>query len=368
MTDLEYKRIIPMNLSFFAGDKTEKATPKKKQKAREEGQVAKSQEIGTAFMFIAVFFGLSMFGGFMFENLLEIFIFDFELLAQSNTFFDMNTINEFFLLTGLKVALVVMPIFAIAMVVGVLSNVIQVGWHVTTKPLMPKFSKLNPLSGVKRLFSIQVLVTFVKSMAKFIVIAIVIYNTLMAEKEHMLVLLDMPIYQAVEYIGGVMIGLGIQVGILYIFIAILDFAYTRYKHAKDLRMSKQEVKDEYKTIEGNPQIKARIRQKMREVSMRRMMADVPHADVVITNPTHYAIALKYDREKSEAPYVVAKGMDHLAKKIKEKAKEANVTIVENKPLARMLYSSVEVGRDIPPELYEAVAEILAYVYKLKNIA
>jgi len=359
---------LPMNLRFFDGEKTEKATPRKKTKAREEGQVAKSAEIGTAFLFIAVFAALGMFGSYIVGGLQDVLRLNFTLLASADTFYEKPIVSRYIAGMFGQIFLIVLPVFAVTLVIGLITNIVQVGWHPTAKLLKPKFSKLNPLKGMKRLFSFRVLIELIKSILKFVVILLVIFDILSAEAPRLHMLLDMGLQQAVVYVGDICLRLGINVGMAYLLIALADYAYVRWKHAKDLRMSKQEVKEEYKNIEGNPQIKGKIRQKMREASMRRMMQDVPTADVIITNPTHFAVALRYDTDKSEAPMLVAKGTDHLAQRIKALAKENNVAIVENKPLARALYATVDVGREIPPELYQTVAEVLAYVYKLKNPA
>ena len=359
---------LPMNLHFFDGEKTEKATPRKKSKAREEGQVARSQEIGTAFLFIFMFAALGMLGEYMLNGLLRVFRHSFTIIPAAGELLDTAALSGQISYMLLQIILILAPIMLVALFTGFTTSVIQVGWHPTTKPLKPKFSKLNPLNGIKRLFSAHALVELAKSLLKFTIILMVIYDIMKDEAPHLYQLLDMEMLPAVIYVGDVCLRLGLNVGTAYLLIAAGDFAFVRWKHAKDLRMSKQEVKEEYKNVEGNPQIKGKIRQKMREASMRRMMQEVPKADVIITNPTHFAVALSYNKEKGEAPVVAAKGMDHLALRIKELAKEHNVTIVENKPLARTLYATVDVGREIPPELYQTVAEVLAYVYKLKNPA
>jgi len=266
-----------------------------------------------------------------------------------------------------RVILIAAPMLAIAMFVGIVANVLQVGWLVTTKPLQPKFSNLNPLKGVKRLLSMQSIVNLVKSLAKMGVLIVAIYMIISREIEHIPDLALMPMAESLIYLGNLAIDMGITIGVLFLFIALADVVYTRFKHTKDLKMTRQEVKDEYKQTEGDPHIKGRIKSKMMEMSMRRMMQEVPKADVVITNPTHYAVAIKYDKDVSEAPRVVAKGVDFAARKIKDKAKENNVHIVEDKQLARTLYATVDIGQAIPPELYQAVAEILAFVYKLRGM-
>ncbi len=194
----------------------------------------------------------------------------------------------------------------------------------------------------------------------------VAYSSIMEHQRNLLLLYSMSLMQAIMLVGSVVIDTGMKISMAYFVIAIVDFIYQKWKFKDEMKMTKQEVKDEYKNAEGDPQIKGKQRQRMREASQRRMMQDVPKADVVITNPTHYAVALKYDAEEAQAPIVLAKGTDYLALQIKEKAKEAKVEIVENKPLARMLYANVEIGEEIPPELYQTVAEILAAVYRMKN--
>jgi flagellar biosynthetic protein FlhB len=267
----------------------------------------------------------------------------------------------------LQIILIAAPMLVVAVAIGLIANLIQVGWLITSEPLQPKFNKLNPVSGIKRLFSMQSIVTLLKSIAKMAVLIIVIYMIIMGEIEHIPELALMPLMQSLMYLGNLVVDMGITIGVLFLFIALADVIYTRMKHTKDLKMTKQEVKDEFKQMEGDPMIKSRIRGKMMEMSMRRMMQEVPKADVVITNPTHYAVAIKYDKDVSDAPRVIAKGVDFAARKIKEKAKENNIHIVEDKQLARTLYATVEIGQAIPPELYQAVAEILAFVYKLRGV-
>ncbi|MDR1531729.1 MAG: flagellar biosynthesis protein FlhB [Clostridiales bacterium] len=358
---------IPLNLRFFDdSEKTEQPTAKKRGKARSEGQVPKSQELSTALLIIAAFFGLKLFVGGMYNRLMDIMHYDFNLLGEAGEVFDMNFIisltNHFFLQAMLTAA----PIMAVTLIIGVLSNLLQFKWEVTTKPLMPKFSKLNPIAGFKRLFKPRALLDLLKSLAKFAIIAMLIYSMFTDEAEKIPTLMEIDVLEGLLYVGNLIISLGLNVGMLFLFIALVDVIYTRYKFTKDLKMTKQEVKEEHKQAEGDPKVKAKIRQKMREISMRRMMQAVPNADVIITNPTHYAVALQYDKDKSFAPVVVAKGVDYVAKKIKEIAAENDVEVVEDKHLARTLYSAVDIGREIPPDLYQAVAEVLAFVYKLKH--
>ena len=257
----------------------------------------------------------------------------------------------------LKSLIIMLPFMAFGFVVTLLVSIVQVGWKVSTKPMKPELSKLNPLNGFKRIFSKDSLFELVKSILKIVIIIYIAYTSIKDNANDLFALYDLGLNQAVALVGTLIINTGIKISIVYLVIGLADF----------MKMTKQEVKDEYKNTEGDPQIKGRQRRKMQEVSQKRMMQDVPKADVVITNPTHFAVALKYEAKVSSAPVVLAKGEDYLAQKIKEVARENKIEIVENKPLARMLYHNVDVGAEIPPELYQAVAEVLAAVYKAKNI-
>ena len=263
----EFRPLIPLNLHFFdEGDKTEKPTPRKKKKSREEGQVAKSQEIGTAFLFLVAFFGLRVFAGRILNGVLALFNYQWVMLADVNQIFDAKFSVDIVVFLFQQIILIILPLFLLVMVVGVITNLIQVGWTVTTKPLQPKFSKLNPLKGFKRIFSLQSLITLAKSLLKFALIGAVVYNVLKKELSMIPDLFAMELGQSMGYIGNLVVDMGLMVGALYILIAALDYAYARYKHMKQLKMTKQEIKEEYKNTEGNPQIKGKIRQKMREIS------------------------------------------------------------------------------------------------------
>ena len=270
--------------------------------------------------------------------------------------------------TVLDMVIIMAPVLLIGMLVAFLCDVVQVKWSPTTKPLQPKFSKLNPVKGFKKVISKDSIVELIKSLFKIGLIIYVVYSYLKDKLNQIYILYDISLNQALVMIGELVIDLGIRVSAIYLIVGFLDFAYQKFKFKEDMKMTKQEVKDEYKDQEGDPQIKGKQKQRMREASQRRMMQRLPEADVVITNPTHYAVAIKYDPDKYEAPMVLAKGEDYLAQKIKETAREHHIEIVENKPLARMLYANVEVGELIPPELYQAVAEVLAFVYHLQGKA
>lgn len=362
--------LIPYRLQFFAdegADKTEEATPKKLQDARKEGQVAKSQEISTAFMLLALFVMLKVFVGFIGKRFLKIFAEIYPLFSVYAREDFTKNIATAFLRKGLAEVLITgLPLLVIAVAVAFAVNVVQVKWQVTTKPLKPKFDKFNPAKGIKRIFSKDKLFELVKDIVKLSLIFYIAYSELKKKVDAVVLLYDFSLNQAVAYIGDFIINLGIKLSAFYLIIGVADYIYRKIKFKKDLRMSKQEVKDEYKQQEGDPQVKGKIKSKMREVSQRRMMQKLPEADVVITNPTHFACAIKYDKEVAEAPVLIAKGADYLAQKIKEAAKENRIPIVENKPLARMLYYNVDLDAEIPRELYQMVAEVLAYVYQLKH--
>lgn len=362
---------IPMNLQFFAdgpgGEKTEDATAKKLSDARKEGQVAKSQELVNGAMLFAFFVVLKLFCGYLANSFIKVFHQNYRYISvYAVEFPEIGNMSGMFRRAMLDILLMALPIFAFSIVIAFLLNVFQVKWQVTAKPLKPKFNRLNPVSGFKKIISKEKLFELIKSIAKIGIIFWVAYSTLMDEIDTLKILYDLDLVSAVVYISDFVINMGMKISAVYLLIGFADFIYQRLKFKKDMKMSKQEVKDEYKQQEGDPQVKGKIKSKMRESSMRRMMQKMPEADVVITNPTHFACAIQYDKEKASAPVLIAKGADHLAQKLKDIAKEYNVPIVENKPLARMLYYNVDLDAEIPQELYQMTAEVLAYVYQLKN--
>lgn len=369
---MKHNYFVEYNLQLFGkdgpgGEKTEEATAKKKEDTRKEGQVAKSKELVLGLSLAAFFITIKIFIGYIGENLIYAFSYYYSILSDFSKETPtiplyMGVVNDV-IIYMLKV---LAPLFLIAVVVAFFSNKIQFKWMVTIKPLQPKFNKLNPINGFKRMFSKESLFELVKSIGKIAVIAYLIYSTIKSETSVLFSFYDMTIPAALAWMYDVIMDFGMKVSVAMIAIGIVDFAFQKRKHKQDIMMTKQEVKDEYKNSEGDPKVKGQIRAKMREVSQRRMMHDIPKADVIITNPTHFAVALMYDANVKNAPVVLAKGADYVATKIKEVGKEHGIELVENKAVARMLYYNVEVGEEIPPELYQAVAEILAYVYKLKH--
>ena len=366
------KFYLPYDLQLFAkegngGEKTEEATPKKLEDARKEGQVAKSMDITTAFMLLGMFICLKLSLGYIGKSFLSMFHATYGTLStRVHDQFTMNIVIALLNDAIFKIILISAPLMIMAVVIAFGCNIAQVKWKPTLKPMMPKLDKINPISGMKKLFSMDKVVELLKSIAKVGVLSYVVIDTIKDQYGLLFRFYNFEIGEALYVVGGIIINLGIKISVWFLAIAVADYFYQKRKFAEDMKMTKQEIKDEYKNSEGDPQIKGKIKARMREASQRRMMQNLPEADVVITNPTHLAVALKYDRESSSAPIVIAKGADFLAQKIKEIARENKIEIVENKPVARMLYYNVDIDQEIPQELYQAVAEILAYVYGLQN--
>lgn len=367
----ENQLILAYNLQWFAkdgpgGEKTEPATAKKLSDARDEGKVAKSQELNSAAMLIALFMLLRIFVSFLGEGFVGVFQWSYKLIPEvvqsersGMTVRGVSTIINQSLVEMLKL---MAPFLIGGFVVAIVISIVQVGWKVSTKPMEPKLDKFNPINGFKRIFSKDSLFNLFKSILKIALIFYVAYTCIKDQQKNLFILYEIPLKQAISLIGNIIIDTGLRISLVYLVVGIADYAYQKFRFKEDMKMTKQEVKEEYKNTEGDPQIKGQQRQRMREASQRRMMQDVPKADVVITNPTHISVAIRYDSEQESAPTVLAKGEDYLAMKIREAAKENNVPIMENKPLARAIYATVGIGEQIPPELYQAVAEILAVVY------
>ena len=345
-------------------DKTEKPTPRRRKKAREEGSVAQSKELNSGILLLMGTFALFLFGGHIASGLGNLSQY---LFRHSGALPLSADVFPLYMWKGAAyMLLLLIPFFAFIMAAGILSNVGQIGFLITTKPLKPRLSRLSPMKGIQRYFSPRPLVELGKGIMKLVVIGLVVYLAIRSEFDKVLELSSLTMPLLIAEIAR-MIGLiFLKATIAILFIAALDYAYVRYEHEKSLKMSKQEIKDETRQSEGDPQVKSKIRGIQMKAALRRMMKAVPKADVVITNPIHLAVALKYDNKKQRAPMVVAKGARRLAERIKEIAREHDIPIIENPPLAQALYKMVEVNQEIPGELYRAVAEILAYVYRLKR--
>ncbi|MDD4627359.1 MAG: flagellar biosynthesis protein FlhB [Syntrophomonas sp.] len=364
----EQYRYFFIDLQLFAddgmGEKTEKATPRRREEARKKGQVFKSTDLNSAIILIAGSVASFVALPYMIENL-QAFTALYILERTQQDF--SNDYVYLLLLEGLFVmGKMIFPIFAATFTTALLITYLQVGFVFSGESLTPKLERLNPVEGFKRIFSKRALVELLKSLLKVIVTGYIVYSVM---SKHFFLFprfVDMELIACLQALSSIVFEMAMKVGLVFINIGIIDYIFQWYEHEKSLKMSKHEIKQEYKQTEGDPQLKSRQRRIQREIAMQRMMAEVPKADVVITNPTHFAVVLKYEASKMEAPVLVAKGKDFMALKIKEVAKIHEVVIVENPLLARTLYYNAEIGDPVPEELYQAVAEVLAFVYKQKK--
>lgn len=348
-----------------AGEKTEEATQARREEFRNRGQVAHTRELASALLLLAAFAGIYSLGRFFFQQVFEVFdrSFGADMVQAVRT-------GQFYVLLQMaagKTMYMLLPVLLIVGILGVMSAVLQVGILQVEDALTPKLDKLDPLQGLKRIFSMRALVEGLKALLKVSVVILIVYLILKSEMATFPHLMTYSLEDILKYMGSIS---GRLLGIIGIFMAVVataDYFFQRWDLEKQMMMTKQEVKEEHKSREGDPLIKSRIRRMQRDMANRRMMQDVPKADVIITNPTHIAVALKYDANLP-APQVIAKGGDLVAEKIKEIAKQNRIPIVENKPLARTIFKTLKIGQVIPRELFVAVAEVLSYVYKLKRKA
>lgn len=346
-------------------EKTEKATPKKRKDSRKKGEVLQSKEVSNAVFIVGIFVFLSIFGSSMFSMLLDYMEHSIESIGNtgSSVEFMMNIMWSVFIIAICTVG----PILLAGMVLGVLPVIVQTKGLFSGEAMKPKFSRLNPFSGIKRLFSLQAVVGILKGLIEITVVVAVLYMQVTEKMTQFAKLIDTDVIKIVAFISETVMGLLTTIMIMLVFVGAADYVFQWWSFEKKMKMSKQEVKEEYKQLEGDPQIKSKIKRKQQEMAQQRMMAEVPTADVVVRNPTHFAVALRYNQKIAfKAPVVVAKGADALALKIVKVAEENNVYITENPPLARGLYDAVDVGMEIPREFYTAVAEVLAMVYEAQN--
>lgn len=359
-------KVLSLRLDLFQGEKTEQATPKKQRDARNKGQVPQSREANgaVALLILAVF--LNIFGPLFMERFFVLYQLVMDACAEPWTVFEGRNFMVFAIRVVMEMMLLTGPILLVVMVTGATLNYMQVGFLFTTETLKLKLDRINPLSGFKRMFSARSLVELTKSSSKAAVMIYITYAYLKDKQSLLVNLFDMDPWLMGAAMWRTVFDIVLRNAVFLIIVALFDYLYARYEHNKQLKMSKQEIKEEYKQTEGDPLIKAKIKERQRQMSMQRMMQDIPKADVVITNPTHFAVAVVYDGSRDAAPRVVAKGQDLIALNIRKIAESNGVPIVENKPLARVIFKAVQIGEYVPPDLYQAVAEVLAYVYNLRK--
>nr|WP_314481265.1 flagellar biosynthesis protein FlhB [uncultured Pseudomonas sp.] len=346
-------------------DKTEEPTEKRKRDAREKGEIARSKELNTVAVTLAGAGGILAFGGYLAETLLEMMRMNFSLTRE--IIVDERSMGAFLLTSGKMAIWAVQPILILLFVISFVAPIVLGGFVFSGSLLQPKFSRMNPLSGIKRMFSMHALTELLKALAKFFVILVVAVAVLASDRQALLSIANEPLEQAIIHSLQVVGWSALWMSAGLLLIAAADAPFQLWQTHKKMKMTKQEVRDEYKDSEGKPEVKQRIRQLQREVSQRRMMAAVPQADVIITNPTHYAVALQYDPENgNSAPLLLAKGSDFMALKIREIGAEHKIQILESAALARAIYYSTEVEHEIPAGLYLAVAQVLAYVFQIRQ--
>ncbi len=346
-------------------ERNEQATGKRREEAREKGQVARSQEVVSVSILVAGLLFFYFGGSTLILKTMKVMTDGFRSAGQvSLTPDSVPAIITGYIFNGFGI---LFPLLIAVLIAAVLGNILQVGFMFTTQTLEPNIDKINPINGLKRLFSMRSIAELVKGILKICVIGAIAYIIIRNEFDNLIPLADQSTWGMFSYIAGVCFKILLAMTVMLVFLAALDYAYQRWEFEKSIRMTKQEIKDEAKNTEGDPMIKARIRRIQREMAQKRMMAEVPKADVIITNPTHLAVAVQYDPQRMQAPVVVAKGADFIAEKIRNIARENDIPIIENKPLAQVLYKMVKVNNMVPEDLYKAVAEVLAFVYEQKKI-
>jgi flagellar biosynthetic protein FlhB len=343
-------------------EKTFQATPRRRQEARKKGQIFKSTEIVSSFMLLGFMAILKYWVPSMIYKMQALFTHVYG-LPHEWTDISIASLMIDLLWIGLQI---VGPIFIVGVLIALITNFLQVRSLFTLEPLKPQFSRISLVNGAKRMFGVRAWVELAKSLFKVIVIGYFLYATIRDNFEIFPAMARLTVGQGAILIGGLIVNLGWKIAIAFVLLSIFDYLYQWWDYEKNLKMSHEEIKQEYKQTEGNPQIKSEIKRKQRAMAMSRMMQDLKTADVVVTNPTHFAVALRYDPKENAAPYIVAKGADHVALRIKELAKEYGIITMENKPLARALFAQAEIGQVVPADLYKAVAEVLAFVYRLKR--
>ncbi len=345
------------------GEKTEAPSSKRREDFRKKGQIAQSKEVQTASLFTIILLFWIFYLPTFWNGLTEIIFF----VWQSSGSFEVTpssiiTLSAFLLQ---KLGLLLAPLFLLVLIIGFFSSFFQFGWLLTAKPLMPDFSKLNPITGMSRFISKKSFIEVIKSLLKVLLVGWIAYSTVLDNFKEALILVDTNVGSTLSYLGRVSTLILAKICAVLILIAFLDFLFVKWEMEEKMKMTKQELKEEFKESEGDPHIKAQIRSIQQQMARKRMMAEVPKADVIVTNPTHLSIAIRYDSKEMAAPVIIAKGADLVAMKIREIAREHGIAIIENPPVARLLHK-LDIGEHIPEDLFKVVAEILAHVYSLKG--
>lgn len=356
----------PLNLQFFEGEKTERATPHKRQESRKQGEVFKSADLGTAISLFAFFLYFRFAGGSLGEGLASMMSHVFQ--NSLNMDVTENNVHQFFSALSIQSLFLLIPILIVALVAGIAGQLFQVGFLFQPGLLAFKPDRISLLKGLKRVYSMKAIMELLKSLLKILLIGLVAFSVIWINRDPVVETGEKSLGDGLVTMAKIVLDMGLAASATLIVLAVFDYYYQKFEYEKNMRMSKQDVKDEYKNMEGDPKIKSRIRERQKQMAMRRMMQELPKADVVITNPTHFAVALQYDAVRMSAPRVIAKGADQVAFRIKAIAREHEIVIVEKKPLARALYFQLDVGDSVPEEFFKAVAEILAYVYRLNGKA
>ncbi len=349
----------------MASEKSEKATPKRRSDERKKGNIFQSKDAVSVAVLLASFYSLQFYFPSIISNLINLINSMFDQIVQIKSL-SIESIQLIYIQVTIVFLVIALPLLFVSMGTNIIAVGAQTRFLYTMSSIKFKFERLDLLKGIQKLFSLRSLVDLFKSILKILILAAIVYSTLEPRMNSLIGLFDMEFIQVLVFLGQTIMSVVTSVGMFFIFLALADYAYQWYEYEKNIRMSKQDIKEEYRQMEGDPQIKNKIKERQRLMSQRRMMQNVPKADVIIRNPTHYAIAVQYEMGKQRAPIILAKGMDSLALKIIEVAEKHNIPSIENKPLARGLYEAVEIDQEIPEKYYHAVAEVLAFVYQLKK--
>lgn len=364
MTNCDFKN-FHINLQLFA-EKTEKATPRRREEAAKKGQIPRSPEINSVLVLLTAFLVIKFLTPYMINEWKALTEDLFGMFARKNFSLNYKDLQTIFIIVVVSVTKILAPLAGGIIVAGVTASVIQTGFRFNMSLVSFNLENIDPIAGLKRMFGTAALGELVKSFFKITIVGYIAYSEYMKQFSQFTGLTDMNLWASSTFIGQATLNIVFKIVLWLGILAVADYVFQKWRHESQIKMSKQDIKDEFKQQEGDPQLKGKIKQKQRQMAMSRMMQALPKADVVITNPTHFAVALQYDTQTMSAPVIVAKGQDRVALRIKEIAREHNIVVVENKPLARSLYHGAEIGDVIPADLFQAVAEVLAFVYKLKG--